>query len=478
MSVLVRAGAGVRSFLIPAIVLAVAMRNNPAWGAAALLAAAMVALVLPWLRWRAFTYRIGAAEVTIEQGLLQRSRRTIPLERIQDVSIEQGVSGRLLGLARVKIETGGGVADEGLLDGVGLSEARRLRGLLQGVAVAPADDHAAEDTPLFAMGFGRVLLLGLFNFSLLWLAALFGIVQKFDDLLGFDWPALADIAEHEGAALWSFQLGAALLGVVLVLALVSGLVRAIVRYSGFRLTHKDGRFRAQRGLFARSDTIILDRRIQLALVRSGAVRRWLGWQSLQFQTLGGSEGPSGLLEAAPLARGDEIAPILAAAGLPHFAQQGLIGVGGRHGVATAVRRALPIAIGFGVAGVFAPWAWLGLTLLVPVVAVSLPAARRHRYALRDQELQVRRGVLTQRAWLLPYRSVQVVRLRQGPLQRLLGVATVLPDTAGAGSGPRADLIDVPTGAAMDLTERLAAKAVGFSDSPQASVSGSAWVLPA
>ncbi|RYD57802.1 MAG: hypothetical protein EOP60_03785 [Sphingomonadales bacterium] len=460
-SLLIDAARSARAYAIPGIVALVAgSRGEFRWIGIALLAGLVLGLVLPALRWRAFTYRIEGGALTIEQGLSNRRRRTIPLDRIQDVSLEQGVAERILGLAKVKIETGGGCADEGLLDGVGLSEARRLRQVLQrgrGASVdAPAE--TVEEAPLFAMPFGRVLLLGLFNFSLVWLVALMWLIGKADDMLELDWSALADTAEHASMVrlgLWTIL---ALIGLVLALTVIGGVARAVIRYAGFRLTHRDGRFRLQQGLFARRDTVILDRRIQLAQVRGGAIRQWLGWRALEFQTLGGSDGPSGRLEVAPLARDTEIGPILDVAGFPRLQADGWKGIGNRHGLAMALRRGAPIALAASVAGWFEPWAWLGLILLAPVIAVALLATRHHDYALRETDMQVRRGVLRRHAWILPYASVQVVSIRQGPLQRMLGLTTVSADSAGASSGPRLDLVDLPAALVPEVARELVARA--------------------
>ena len=77
-----------------------------------------VMLFISWLRWRVFTYRILPGQLVISHGLIKRTRRSIPAERIQDVSIKQGPLARLFGLAEVRVETGGGEADDGRLDSV------------------------------------------------------------------------------------------------------------------------------------------------------------------------------------------------------------------------------------------------------------------------------------------------------------------------------------------------------------------------
>ena len=104
-----------------------------------MLAAAGFAL----LHWWRFTYAIGPREIVIEKGLLNRQRRVIPFDRVQDVAIEQRLLARIFGTAKVKIETGGSASDEGNLDMIGIGDAHALRDLVRrGGAVAPASTAA------------------------------------------------------------------------------------------------------------------------------------------------------------------------------------------------------------------------------------------------------------------------------------------------------------------------------------------------
>lgn len=460
---------GLPQFAGGIVAIGVALRDSP-WlvaGAGGLLA---ISGLIALLKWRNFTYRIDGDALVIEQGLLSRSRRAIPLERIQDVSIEQKLLARLLRVVTVKIETGGGGADEGSLDSVGLAEAKRLRETLRSgarMAAAGTDDVAEAaprpvETGLFAMSIGRLLLFGAFNFSLLWMAALFGAAQFFDDLIDVNWRDIArwlDIAGHEAGARFGVALVLAVIGLLLVLGFISGLIGTVIREYGFKLTRGEGRFRRTRGLLTRSEVAIAIRRIQLALVERRLITGALGFASLQFQSLGGSNDAGGRQEMAPFARAEEIGAIVDAAGLPRFEEPGLKPVASGHVVRSFVEKAMPFIIAVIVAGAFfTPWAWLGLIVVPFIIGVSLLLRRFHRYAMRDTSLQVMRGVLRRREWVVPYDSVQVVTIRQGIVQRLLGIASVEVDTAGAKGRARPDIEDVLTADAIELARGLGSRA--------------------
>src|ERR1700686_930118 len=76
------------------------------------------------------------------------------------------------------------------------------------------------------------------------------------------------------------------------------------------------------------------------------------------------------------------------------------------------------------------------------------------YLERDEDLEVRRGVLVQRLSVVPYGRMQFVEITSGPVERLFGLATVKLHTAAAASDARIPGLD-PEEAAR-LRDRLAA----------------------
>ena len=430
-----------------------------------------VTLVSSWLRWRFFTYQILPGQLVIERGLINRTRRSIPAERIQDVSIKQGPLSRVFGLAQVRIETGGGEADEGRLDSVSLSEAYRLREVLRSIrtagglegAAGPEGEAERENEPeivVFRMGLGRLVYSGLFKFSLVWLAAIFGVLQFFDQAFGYNpnqWRELFGVAERELQSRLNGGVILSVAGLAVGLGLIAGVVRTVLQNFGFTLAHTEARFRYRRGLLTRTEVVVARRQIQLGLIERGTVSGRLGWCALKVQTLGGDQA-SGRQELAPFARPSELAPIIALAGLPPFERATLRPVSPWHGLRGLTGFVmLPTLILLVTTAVF-PLAALPLLVMPVPLAVALLRRRYHRYGLAGSSLQVARGVLTRREWTVPYGNVQSVTVRRGPVQRLLGIATVRIDTAGGQglNGPHVHDIDEAQAAAFvgALIERL------------------------
>jgi len=75
-----------------------------------LLAAGLLAVLSAvWglLEWRATTYRVSGGAFHFKRGVLQKSERSLPLDRVQSVDTVQGIVQRLFGVVEVRVEAAG-----------------------------------------------------------------------------------------------------------------------------------------------------------------------------------------------------------------------------------------------------------------------------------------------------------------------------------------------------------------------------------
>ena len=90
--------------------------------------------------------------------------------------------------------------------------------------------------------------------------------------------------------------------------------------------------------------------------------------------------------------------------------------------------------------------------LAGVGVVPVVRYRRWQYALRDDDLWIRRGVVWVRTSVIPYRRLQFVDLQQGPLERALGLAHLVVHTAAPGTS--GELVGLAAADAERLREQL------------------------
>jgi membrane protein YdbS with pleckstrin-like domain len=86
-------------------------------------------------------------------------------------------------------------------------------------------------------------------------------------------------------------------------------------------------------------------------------------------------------------------------------------------------------------------------------AASAPVAGGLRWS--GAHLVVRNGAVARDTWIVPVSKLQQVQLRQGPVQRALGLTTVRLTTAGIGG--EADIVDLPLAEARALVDDLVAR---------------------
>jgi len=422
------------------------------WVALFALAVIIVMFGFEFYRWWRFSYRLDAEELRIASGIFSRNVRSIPYERIQDVNLEQGPFARILGLAKVRLETGSsGSGDEGALDSVDLAEAERLRDVIrlrkaQQIAGIEAADESrpavvqSEATVLFAMDPQRILTAGVFNFSLVFFALVGALLNNLDFLIPgnfwdprrfLDFLGLDDLFAALDLAARIASVIAALFG-VLVVGLVGGIIRTFLREHGFRLERTETGFRRRRGLITLTDVVMPLHRIQAAVIATGPIRRRFGWYELKVQSLASDSDKESDHSIAPFATVAELRHVLGETRIAWETDYPAMRSVDPAMWWVPLVLALPVPmIGIGTSAALAnPWIALAFILLPLVPLFSWLHWRAHRYALVGDQLYVSDGFWNQTLTLLPLRRVQSVDIRQSAVSRFLGQAEIAIGVAG------------------------------------------------
>jgi len=462
LSVVVGAVQSAQGAILPALFVAFSSRSSGIWiGVAAGLALAAIGALFAYISWRRLTYTIQQQDIRVESGVLSRSARSVPYERIQDVSLEQGFIPRLFGLVAVKFETGSGGGEDLSLAFLKEAEGEKLRRLVRERRdtreTTAADGHAGH-TPaaaradggekLFAMGPRRLFTFGLFEFSLAVFAVLGGLLQYADSFFDVEiwdpdvWQVFfedqAGIIAALGPSAQVIGAIAGLIGVFLI-GSATGLVRVFLREWNFLLERTARGFRRRRGMFTRTDVVMPIHRVQGIHIATRAIRYRFGWHSLRFVSLAQDAGASSHV-VAPFAKLDEIEPIVAAAGfhLPgddadwHHASQ-------RYLVDDVVLDMIWIAIagivGWALVDAYAPeWsdAVIGITLMIAGLSAIVDgiAWQFRRHTLDATQIAARSGILSPRSQIATRLKLHSVEIAQGPIARLRGYATLHLGQAG------------------------------------------------
>ena len=467
--------AQMKQFILPLIVLLFAGRGdrNDLWG----LIAVGVLVVASLAEYFTYRYRLRGDGISIRSGWLHRSLREIPFARIHNVNLHQSVLHRMFGVAEVRLEAAGGIKPEAQMRVLRLDQALALEALVRQrghAQPAAADADVQPSAPLLTLSTGELVRLGLIsNRGMLVVAAAFGaFAQTGDDIFGVlvkRWGKavtgwLTDFAgAHAHDDPLVIGLGAATL-VLAALALVRllSVLLAILQFHGFVLREDDGRISVERGLLARSRSSAKRRRIQAWSLREGVLHRWFDRRSLRVDTATGQRGAQEqhtLKDIVPIAtprRCDElIHHFLPDAGWGALDWQPLH----RH---AWLRIAVPglllvlVACGF-LCWRFDAWGLLALALLPLQLWRARRIAGACGFASNGRIVAWRTGWLSKTWNFAEVGKLQAARLSQSPLDRRLGMASLLLDTAGASPfGAPLHLRHLPLEVAEVLSARLVA----------------------
>lgn len=356
-----------------------------------LLAAGLVYGVASWLR---TTYWIHDDELRIDTGVISRQSRRIRIDRLQGIDIVQPLVARLFGLAELRFDTASGSGREGTLAFLPHSEAVALRTQLlrQRDADRAAEQVPGDGGPAGGEGASSVdrppRELARLDLQLLLLSTIMSPVT------------VAFVVGGVAMLVGSLLTGAPLFAGGLLPVVVGTGIAAFRSFSaayGFTVTESDEGVSVRRGLTALTSQTVPLPRVQGVVVSEPVMWRPFGWARLEVSVAGGG----GHVDDST------------------FSASTLLPVGPRDEVLRLARHVLggedPTTVSLVPAPHRARWA-------APLSWWTLAFGHDDRYAVS------RRGWWTRRFDVVPQAKVQSVRIRRGPWQSRLGLATLFVDS--------------------------------------------------
>ena len=370
------------------------------WAALAVLGVLVAIMVGAWFSWRFSRYRVTASMIELRTGLLYRQHRQVPFDRIQAVDTGRPLLARLTGLSQVVVQSAGGKDSHLTLAFLTHARAEQLREQLMELARHP-DGPAVHGAQASGSRAGALQEPG-------WGATGGDPVLRVPNArvtqsVLYSGPGLL-IMLAIPALVASVALGApqmvAWLG-PMVLAVGSAHLKRLTQECNFELVHQGDRLRIRHGLTDLRTTTVPVHRIQAIQVGQSLPWRITGWWRIEVNVAGAGHGDEATQTVLmPVGTLEETLRVLALVrpGIPRAAAlAAMVGDGAEQGFVSASRRAR----------VLDPLSW-----------------RRLGYAVLREGLLTRRGVAYRAAQFVPHARVQSLAVRQGPVQRSRGVATV------------------------------------------------------
>ena len=407
-----------------------------------LLAMAVVAV----LRYLHFRFKVDDERVLIRQGVIRKTQLDMRFDRIQGMNTEQSLVYRMLGLVTIRFDTAGSTANEGFLPAVTPDFADLLRERVDSGETS-SSEPVAEETPsevILRLAPQEVALIGLTDprvaqavvAGVAVLSFLYqGSREVLDAVFNVAREAVVEIVGL-GFLAGLVVAGGLVVGVVALLVLAS-VALAFLRYHGFELRQETTAFSSHAGLLTRKDVVVEASKIQQLHIVQGLLMR-----RLQRFRLDAVPANSGANDASNDAVEKLRVPLLSEQQVEEVRRRGFAEESQAMQVAPASDAYVAVSPyfmwprflfgGLVPAGVATAvlWPFWGAASLVCLgwIVLSIPRVwqrwRRQAYLHDDDGLASRSGLFAYRVDVFLLRKVQRVTVRQSPLQRRRGLASL------------------------------------------------------
>ena len=446
-------------WLIGAVILG-STTGNQFWTVAVLVFTAGVGVA----RWYTTSYRIDAdpesGQVQLRTGLLQRKVLSLPRNRIRSVQSDARLLHRLLGLAVLRVSTGQEAKGENSsgvfeLNAVRVEQVPRLRAILLAGSAQPADAAAAvpaaEGTVLARWQPSWLRYAPLSVSGLLTIAAAAGVVYESGAVGPLRHSRLVESGLDAAQRLGVAGTAAVIAALVLLASVVLAVLRSLLTFGNLVLLRQADVLHLRHGLLRLRERAYDMSRLRGATLRQPLLVRAFGGARLDAVMTGvhGAGESSVLLPPCPVATTEAV--LIELIGDRDVVTGPLRG----HGRRAAARRwtralGLPLLMGAAMAvatvvdgiSVVPVWlwpAWVAVTAWCALLAADRVSALGHR--VDGRWLVMRAGSFERRRDCLATAGIIGWTVRQSPLQRRAGVATLVAATAAGIK--RYPLIDVP-----------------------------------
>ncbi len=269
-----------------------------------------IVIVCYWLVWRFQQFRITDENVEVKKGIIFRSQRRAPLDRVQGVNLTRPFPARLIGMAKLTLE-GAGTGADVALEYLATSRAEQVRAdilrLASGVRQAKAEARAPEQQA----SVGDTLSQGVTNIidgvdnddvvpesvvriplgrligsqaitGLLWLMFFFVMIVAF---------VIVPVAIFEdGTDKWIILLVTALsTGIPMVIAAVAIVWSALSKGFRYSIAPTPDGVRVSSGLLTTVTRTIPPGRVHAVEVSQNLLWRPFGWWSVRINRMGGQQ---------------------------------------------------------------------------------------------------------------------------------------------------------------------------------------------
>ena len=260
----------------------------------------VISAIVAYLKYLNFTFHIDDEnnEFVISDGIFNKSRTTISLDKIQQVNINQSLIQRLINVHELNVDSAGSTNKEGQIKAVSHELALALKAqLLENDAKLENANPYAETVADHAEPFIKISFLSLLKigFTSNYLRS-FGLILAFFVTIYENFRKLAESETIDPTTIDSYINKETLVkfSLYLVILVISGiliinLIRTVVKYFNFEMTKKSGSLILSYGLLNTKSTILRPNRVQIAAITRNFFQKKLDVSSIKIKQAGSGD---------------------------------------------------------------------------------------------------------------------------------------------------------------------------------------------
>ena len=276
----------------------------------AIVVALLILGVFAYFSYLNFTFFIDEEnnEFVINEGIFNKTKTAIQLEKIQQVNINQSLIQKIIGVYALEVDTAGSAKKEGSIKAISHNLALSLKARLldnekktEALNIQPETERIEEPKPFIKIGLLTLLKIGITSNYLRSIGLLFlfySYVQE--NLRNFSETDYLDGSQFENFfETQSILRGVLIVGVVLiVIVLLVNIVRTIVKFFDFTISKQKGSLLLSYGLFNSKSTIIKPEKVQITTITRNFFQRKMDILEIKIQqaTSGESEAKKDITE--------------------------------------------------------------------------------------------------------------------------------------------------------------------------------------
>ncbi|MCW3173036.1 PH domain-containing protein [Shewanella subflava] len=260
-----------------------------------------------FIQWRKFRYRISRVQLDVKRGLFFTKKDEIPLNRIQNIRLEQTFYFKLLNLAELVIETAGSSKDEARLSAIDAQHAHALKQQLLQLQYEDVESSSQQpDTdatgkspeltqPIVTRSLKELILFGFYQNNFIWFALIAGPIAG-----QIEWEKIVQSAlfqqlitwvnhtTHESLMLQLVLFVGLLVAGYLLFSMIS-IIASVLKYYPYRLDKRQQTLQRSGGVIAHQQDALAIKRIQVIHFHQPLLARIVNRWTIYLKQVKGNE---------------------------------------------------------------------------------------------------------------------------------------------------------------------------------------------